>query len=229
MPVYKHTNRRIWIVLVLIFVNFPARRTSLLCSVTSTGLKSSSTWRRRPSSSARLTGQNRRRIENRVREEVSPQSIWNPISDCRWLPKMCSSSSIASLSASALSPTLLFSLLSSKTRWERFSSKTRWVRFSSKTRWVRISSKTRWVRFFFQEQGEWGVLQKQGEWGFLKSLVFQNYWIQLLQQRTAKMLWNKTSRIWDSSRIFVNFAVIRVSQKWHILDHFGEGIQKITT
>ena len=82
---------------------------------------------------------------------------------------------------------------------------------------------------FLQKQGEWDCLQKQGEWGFLKSLVFQNYWIQLLQQRTAKMLWNKTSRIWDSSRFFVTFEVIRVSQKWHIFDHFGKGIQKITT
>ena len=125
--------------LVLISVNFPARRTSLLCSVTSTGLKYSSTWRRRQSSSAKLTGQNQRRIENRVREEVSPQSRWNPISDCRWPLKMCSSSSTASLSVSALSPTLLFSLLSSKTRWARFSSKTRWVMFSSKTTWVRFS------------------------------------------------------------------------------------------
>ena len=106
---------------------------------------------------AEFLSQTNRSESKKNRKKGEGRSIWNPISDCRWPLKMCSSSSIASLSVSALSPTLLFSLLSSKTRWVRFvffktrrvrfSSKTRWVRFSSKTGWVRLSSKTRRVRF----------------------------------------------------------------------------------
>ena len=118
-----------------------ARRTSAPCLVfTSTGLRSSSTWPKRQSSSVKPTGG---KID--IKEEPALQKnltlqfrflylgncwpFWHPPSlivkvrtifwGCLWLLKMCWSASMgASLFLGSL-PTLPFFLLSSKTRYDK--------------------------------------------------------------------------------------------------------------